>query len=157
MQDFGNIDTRISYNYLPIFSRDDKSHNIKINTGFNLNSKFSARLIVDKLYNNSSSSSKSSSAIVTDTIYNELDSTYHYVYDSITFSSSETRNETIFTQGNLMLRYQPWRWLTLSSQGSVGRFSESNQQWDNGNKMASDSEQNRSLVNLFATIKPNLG
>ena len=157
MQDFGKIDTRISYNYRPMFSRNDKYHNIKINTGFNLNSKFSARLIIDKVYNKSSSSFRSSSPIITDTIYNEMDSSYYYVSDSIIFSSSEARNDRAFTQGNLMLRYQPVRWLTFSSQGSLGRFSESNESLNNGNEFQSDSEQNRSLVNIFATIRPNLG
>jgi hypothetical protein len=157
MQDFGKIDARISYTYRPIFSRNDKSHNIKINTGFNLNSKFSARLIVDKIYNRSFSSNRSSKPIITDTIYNEIDSSYYYVSDSIIFSSSETRNESAFTQGNLMLKYQPLRWLTFSSQGSLGRFSDSDQSLNNGNKTQLDSEQSRSLVNIFATIEPNLG
>jgi len=157
MQDFGKIDTRISYNYLVMPSRDNKSHNVKINTGFNPNSKFSARLIIDRLNNRSVASSKSSHSIVTDTIYNDMDSTYHYVYDSMIFSAYESSSERIFTQGNLMLRYQPFRWLTLSSQGSLGNYSESIQTIENGNNRHRDDEQNRSLVNAFATIRPDLG
>ena len=157
MQDFGKIDTRISYNYLVLPSRDNKSHNIKINTGFNPNSKFSARLIIDRLNNHSFASSNSSGAIITDTVYNEMDSVLYYVYDSIVFHSHETSSEKLFTQGNLMLRYQPWPWLTLSSQGSLGTYSESIQTVENGNSRHRDDEQNRSLVNVFATIRPDLG
>jgi hypothetical protein len=157
MQDFGKIDTRVSYNYLVMPSRDNKSHNVKVNTGFNANSKFSARLIIDRLNNRSFASSKSSHGIVTDTIYSDMDSTYYYVYDSIVFSAHESSSERIFTQGNLMLRYQPFRWLTLASQGSLGKYSESIQTIENGNNRHRDDEQNRSLVNVFATIRPDLG
>lgn len=157
MQDFGKIDTRISYNHFVMPSRDNKSHNIKMNTGFNLNSKFNARLIIDNLNNRSSSSSKSFSSIVTDSIYNEMDSLYYYVYDSMIMNSEESSADRRFTQGNLMLRYQPFRWLTLSSQGSLGKFSESTETLKNANSSFKDSQQNRSLANVFATVKPNLG
>jgi hypothetical protein len=157
MQDFGKIDTRISYNYLVMPLSDDKSHNIKMNTGFTLNSKFNARLIIDNLNNRSSSSSKSFYSIATDSIYNEMDSVYYFVYDSLIVNSEQSRSNRQFTQGNLMLRYQPFPWLSLSSQGSLGKFSESTQTIRNATRSFKDSDQSRTLANVFATIKPDLG
>jgi hypothetical protein len=157
MQDFGKIDTRISYNYLIVPRRNNKGHNIKINTGFNLNSKFNARLIIDNLYSKSSSSYRSSSSVITDSIYNEIDSVVYYVYDSVIINEGSSHSDHRFAQGNLMLRYQPLQWLTFTSQGSLGRVSESTLTINNLEQNFNDSEQNRYLINAFAAIQPNLG
>jgi hypothetical protein len=109
MQDFGKIDTRVSYNFLAIpstsdFDRHSNGHNFKINTGFDLNPKFNARLIIDNLYTKSSYSSSA---------FNPQ--------QGIVVPSEGKTNNNLF-QGNLILRYQPLRWLTLTSQNSLGKI-----------------------------------
>lgn len=66
MQDFGKIDTRVSYNHLMSPGENNKRHSIKVNTGFDLHPKFNARLIIDNVYDKTFSSSSSTSHTISD-------------------------------------------------------------------------------------------
>ena len=157
MQDFGKVDTRVSYNFL-LPQSNAKNHNIKINTGFDLHPKFKARLIVDNLYNTYHDKSSSSSTWISDSSnYQIVDSVIYYVYDSVVVSNRFEKSNRSFLQGNLILQYYPTDWLTISSQSSLGKVNELVEQTENLDAFKRRDNQNRSLINFFATVNKRVG
>jgi hypothetical protein len=157
MQDFGKVDTRVSYNFiLPV--SNSTNHNIKINTGFDLHPKFKARLIVDNLYNTYHDKSSSSSTWISDSSnYQIVDSVIYYVYDSVVVSNRVEKSNRSYLQGSLILQYYPTDWLTLSSQSSLGKVNELVEQTENLDSYKRRDNQNRSLINFFATVNTRVG
>lgn len=129
MQDYGKIDTRISYNFRhtpsPNHGENQKSnqHNFRVNTGFEITPKFKARLILDKFFSIAKFESPG--------------------YGSL--PGYMARQDRDFLQGNLLLKYQLTPWLKLSSQTSLVRM-------ENDSERANDTthgKTDRLLTNLF--------
>ncbi|HEX6224066.1 MAG TPA: hypothetical protein VFZ52_06630, partial [Chryseolinea sp.] len=126
---------------------------------------FKARIIVDNLYNVFRSESSVSKYVVSDSsnyIIEQIrdsadqviDTVFHYVSDSLVVAKNSTHLHRNLLQGNLILQYDPTRWLTLTSQSSLGKVTDNT-------KITSDiisserSDQHRSLINFFATVNTN--
>ncbi len=124
-QDFGKIDTRVSYQYsfLPDGNTQGEykigNHAFKINTGFNITPRLSARLIFDG-FNNITSKD------ITD---------------------ADSKNLI----GNLIVRYQILDWLLVSSQTSLGNIEEKNQYTIN-DYGKSKYNQTRIFSNIFTSL-----
>lgn len=142
-QDYGVVDTRISYSntYLPDGSTDPDTrattHNAKINTGFEISPRFTARIILDARHRKNSS---------------ELNTVWNDIQGSQELSSLA---KSFF--GNLTLNFHASNWLTISSQSGYSKLidetdnyqtnlSELYQQYRN---TTYDNDQKRAFVNLM--------
>jgi hypothetical protein len=131
MQDFGKVDTRVSYtnSFLPndAFGRDTRrdNHAFKVNTGVDLLRGLDVRLILDHF----SSRDRSTDLLGT----------------------TNLSNKTL--QGNLILTYKVLSWLTLNSQTALAQLDK------NGTSSATETnaEQKRKLGNLFISFKKSFG
>lgn len=140
-QDFGVIDTRVSYTYsfLPDGSTvpDTRSryHNLRINTGFSIAPRFKARLILDDFY---------TKALSSQDIINQSQSYY---------SGSESTRKNL--QGNLQLQYQVLDWLTLTSQSSFGKIEYNDLETF---QLVNDTQrhQNRYFSNFYTSFQKSL-
>jgi hypothetical protein len=125
LQDFGKVDTRISYNYTAMPEIDKSNtlglHAVNINTGLELGSRFNARLIFDQYQST--------------TTYNQ-------------YSGDGPESIQSMLQGNLALSYQVLDWLKLSSQSSLSRAENE----FTGGLQYNDALQKRSLANVYLTI-----
>jgi hypothetical protein len=139
-QDFGAIDTRVSYTYSHLPAADNASmtsnyHMTSINTGLELGDRFSARLILDQYANLSKADYES-------TFVNSIFST-------------DYSGKVNFLAGNLAMRYQLTDWLAIASQGSVSRIKDTFKQTMGQLNLQAETynriyqHQQRSLVNLF--------
>ncbi len=140
-QDFGAIDSRVSYTYslFPDGSNNSDTrsnyHTVRINTGFNITSRFNARLILDNFYVKENSS------------------------QSIAFqgppilSSNETIRKNL--QGNLQLQYKPLHWLSFSSQSSLAKIENNGESYYQISS-STDRKQNRTFANLYASVNKSL-
>jgi hypothetical protein len=141
-QDFGAVDLRVSYNFLnwnsdlPLVKFTPNRHNIKVNSGFNIGSRFKARLIVDGMY--LATSKKSESTIVSPPTFVD-----------------ETLKET-FYQGNLTMQYQVLPWLNLSSQWSLSQRDSSSSRMVPQDFRDRQIADQRVTGNLFANIDTKL-
>lgn len=137
-QDFGKIDTRLSYTFTHLPDDNVGSeykanfHALKLNTGFDITPKFNIRLIIDE--NRSISKGQFNYPVI-----NGSPITY------------ETKNITNQLQANVNLRYRILDWLLLSSQtmfGVTGDDIENSlpEGWD----VAED--QKRLYTNLFLSL-----
>jgi hypothetical protein len=126
-QDFGAIDTRVSYNFSTYpFSDSDighnHTHNLKVNTGAKFGNRLSARLIFDY-----------------------SDQNVKQLFPPSTSFAKTDRNHT---QGNLLVQYQATDWLKFTSQHAMSKgnvdgvyFYENNQH-----------DQERKTHNLLASF-----
>jgi hypothetical protein len=130
-QDYGMADLRISYSnsFLPAasghFNTKIDRNSLRLNAGFKITPRFSARLIGDTRYSVSNSN------------------------DDYTDFGNDQRN----LHANLFLKYEALDWLTLTSQSvlaEVNRNSESEGDY----YYTFDDDQSRRLINLFATASP---
>lgn len=128
-QDFGKIDTRISFNHLatPYSKRsvmesvDMARYNFKINTGVKLGKTFSARLIADKTFN-----------------ADEEDA---------------GKDNTKYFNSLLQLKYSPIRWLSLTSNASLQKKSADFSAVDSdGFPLSFISKDERQFLNAFVNI-----
>ena len=131
MQDFGKVDTRVSYtnSFLP---KDDlagdtrrDNHAFKVNTGVDVLRGLNARLILD-----------------------------HFSSRDLSKNLLGTTNRSNKTlQGNLILTYKVLSWLTLNSQTALAQLDK------NGASPSTETnaEQKRKLVNLFISVKKSFG
>jgi hypothetical protein len=135
MQDFGKIDTRVSYNFVhtpaPNVGPNQHSnkHNFKINTAFDIRPKFNVRLILDKFFSIA-----------------KFDNPSLYIP---AYTSSADRD---FMQANLILKYKLTSWLQLSSQASLLSMSYQSE----GIMGTSDSKTNRFLTNVFLSADKSI-
>jgi hypothetical protein len=158
MQDYGKVDTRISYSHVALPSNLGNANNIKVNTGFNVSPTFKARLILDNVYMARKSSSYSSSTSYKDSLLIQDGDTSTILYDPyIVETHRRSRaNERLF-RGNLSLQYQPFMWLTFTSQSSWGKVSESDRETINTQTTTDEDKYTQSLANIFARIDQRLG
>ncbi|HPM29258.1 MAG TPA: hypothetical protein PLJ60_02885 [Chryseolinea sp.] len=140
-QDFGVVDTRVSYSYsyLPDGSAPSDNqtnyHNLRINTGFSIAPHFTARLILDDLYTKNRSSQ-------------------NITFNSVSFlSGTEMIRKNL--QGNLQLKYQPLKWLSFTSQSSLGQI-ENNIESVLQTASSTDQKQKRQFANLFASVNKSI-
>lgn len=144
-QDFGDVDTRLSYSYtsLPSYSDNPESASnigsLRINTGLTITPRFKARLILDSYHEKTSSE--------TTTEFGGVE------------RHSENEGVNKNRQANLQLSYKLLDWLTLSSQGSLGEWqtkSESSVSGTFPNFSKSDLNQKHSFINVFASFQKSL-
>jgi hypothetical protein len=136
-QDFGAMDTRVSYTFSaqpPDNSPTEaatKFHAVKINTGLNIGSRFTTRLILDHFQNPIN--------------FNQG----YFVWgqpSTVQYYKHELLNKN--TQGNLRLQYQITPWLALASQSALTRLkSKGSTELQSGPR--SESNQRRAFVNFF--------
>lgn len=144
-QDYGDVDTRISYSntYLPDGSTDPETrattHNAKINTGFEISPRFTARLILDARHKKNTS---------------EWSALNNDISGSQDLSSLA---KSFF--GNLTLNFQASDWLTISSQSGYSKLIEdiSNNQtnvyelYQQYQNSTYGNDQKRAFINLMFT------
>ena len=135
-QDFGTLDTRISYSgtFLPDGSTDSRTssgrHSFRLNTGVEIGPSFSGRLTVDA----------------------------HRT------SSDENGNNDAFTEhftksnfnGNLILSFNAARWLSINSQSAFTNLTNERENVAVDYLRTEDSFQNRLYTNLFLLFSPHL-
>jgi hypothetical protein len=146
MQDFGAVDTRVSYNYTfdPnnnfVMESRKGNHNFKVNTGFDIGKRFTARIIFDQYYEKQHSDPRIKSK------------TSFYGEDNEIIERS--------THANLMLRYQALSWLSITSQSTIGR-AEFNIEEQDAYEDEAGAVERRKMANLFVTaskqITPRFG
>lgn len=124
-QDFGKIDTRVSYNwsYGPDDGLGSNAHTFRINTGFEITPKLSARLILD------------------DNFYSKEEQGYRQ-YQNL----KRNRNNNAFN-GNLFLNYSILDWLSISSQLGVSDLDINTESATINQK----EDNNRKFGNLYVT------
>jgi len=136
-QDFGVVDTRLSYRYawLPDGSAEGENHanyhNLRLNTGLSF-SRLQARLILDDYYTN-----------------NEAEQSYFSLGTPVQTTSKAVRKNL---QANLKLQYQILDWLSVSSQSSVGKIQDDNDRLVQTSETQIDREQRRAFVNVYASM-----
>jgi hypothetical protein len=141
MQDFGAVDTRVSYNYTFApnnnFVRESRTgnHNFKVNTGFDIGKRFTARVIFDQYYEKQHSDPR--------------------IKSNISFYNDEEEIIERSTHANLMLRYQPLSWLSITSQSTIGR-AEFNIEEKYGSKDEAGTVEHRKMANLFVTASKQI-
>jgi hypothetical protein len=140
-QDFGAIDTRVSYNLAtrnvdrnPEFP---DQHSIKVNTGLNLSKRFSARLIWDGRLAGISSQSEA-----------------NFFGNPIVTAEIEKQ---IFHQANLTLRYQVLPWLKITSQVVLAQRDSSYERKLNTQFQDGSVRDDRKMANAFVTLDRQLG
>jgi hypothetical protein len=140
-QDFGAVDTRVSYTYslLPDGNNDADTrsdyHNVRVNTGINITSRFNARLILDSFY----AKDKSSQSVT--------------LQGPPIMLNSETVRKNL--QGNLQLQYKPLDWLSFSSQSSLSKI-DNNVESYYQTLYSIDRKQNRTFANLYTSVNRSL-
>ncbi|HEY3406164.1 MAG TPA: hypothetical protein VGK59_22410 [Ohtaekwangia sp.] len=128
-QDFGKIDTRVSYNFQfqPGWGDDSdlkypQYHNLKVNTGVVITDRLSVRIILDDRYGN------------------------------LNVSEAQSGTQNFFT-GNVSFKYDILDWLNITSQVAYSSTDSSAilkyQSYVDKNKTKTD----RQLVNLFTNVK----
>ena len=134
MQDFGKVDTRVSYNLSTESSGLERGipsyHSLKVNTGVEFTEKLNVRLILEDRFNLMPNSSQ--------------------------FPFSEVRSQNYF-QANVMARYRAFDWLELSGQwvsskrDSTVKFAIDpfGRQWDRND--------DRNMWNMFANFRKTVG
>lgn len=149
-QDFGAIDTRVSYSYSRLPSAEDGGvgahppfdpvidtdiHATNVNTGLEVGQRFRARLILDQYA--TLSDAKSTNA--------------QYVSN---FLNTQDAKQT-FLQGNLALNFKLNDWLNISSQSVISRVKDELEQFAEQTNPTVESysreysHQQRSMVNFF--------
>lgn len=159
MQDFGKFDTRISYSRVNLPANIGNANNIKVNTGFTLSSKFKARFIIDNVdLVQKSNSYSSSTGYRSDSLLIENGDTTKIYYDPYTIETHRhERTKNHLLQGQLALQYQPFRWLTLTSQGMLGKINDKETVTVNTSTGREKDSKSRSLANIFAKIDKRIG
>lgn len=133
MQDFGKVDTRVSFNYgtSPVRSTmDNNSHSasLRINTGFEIDPKFNFRIILDRRYSFGRN-------------------------DPGTYSSNYW-SERDLTQGTLLLNIMPARWAHISLQHTLTEIDFDSKSSNTMNIGVSENEQNRKFHKALLTLFP---
>jgi TonB dependent receptor len=148
-QDFGVIDTRISYAFTTSpaqnvgYNYKTRGHAFRVNTGFHFSDKFNARLILDDNYEKD----------FYDDIDNDNNGSLHV--------DGKSTEEAL--RANLSLEYRPVAWFKLYAQGGVNRI----KNLANSSSIVSGDGENASLnsyylhqqgkfANVFATFMPRL-
>lgn len=138
-QDFGSIDTRVSYTLQKKFFQsyaEPYVHNLKVNTGLRVNNKLDFRLIVDGRYSKYSDT---------------------FTVGGATTTSSEDSNADLFLNGNLVARYKLNDWLTATSQLVFSRYDSSMERLGTNWRLKSQTESSRGQFNIFVNAAKNLG
>jgi hypothetical protein len=139
-QDFGAVDTRVSYTFSAqpsdnsISETATRVHALKINTGLNIGSRFTARLILDHFQN-------------------PINFKQGYwgagQPPSVEYYTQELLRK--YTQGNLRLQYRILPWLSLASQSTLAQLkSEGSTELINGPR--SEAKQRRAFANFFVNV-----
>lgn len=162
MQDFGKFDTRVSYSHVKFAGDLGNANNLKINTGLDLSPKFKARMIVDYVNTTRSDYSFSSSTSYKDSLLIQDGDTMIVRYDPRTIERHNyLKSKQRLLRGNIVLQYQPFRWLTFTSQGSLGKRKDTEKHDYNIDHITStfteEHWRNHRLTNIFAKIHPRIG
>lgn len=139
-QDFGAIDTRISYaNQKKFFQSygEPYIHNLKINTGLVANEKFDVRLIVDGRYSRFSDTSP--------------------VMGRPGATETDMTSSEFFANGNLIARYELTHWLAVTSQLSLNHYKSDTERngpdWD----LHTRANNSRQQANFFLRASKKVG
>jgi hypothetical protein len=138
-QDFGKVDTRISYNFLANHNSwnhelydsysDPKLHRLKINTGIDITPRLNVRLIADGSHS-----------------ANQYTTTYQFGANPPNTVSNKIRNN--YYQANLFANYQVLDWLRVGGQVYYGNLLNHN---NSENKTTSTVDKNDSDFELLST------
>ncbi len=134
MQDFGKVDTRVSYNLSTESSGLEQGipsyHSLKVNTGVDFTEKLNVRIILEDRFNS--------------------------MPESNWFPTIESRIQNYF-QANVMARYRAFDWLELSGQWVTSKrdsivklvYDPFGKQWDRND--------DRNMWNMFANFRKTVG
>lgn len=136
-QDFGKIDTRLSYTFSHLPDDNNGSefrsnfHSLKLNTGFDITPRFNIRLIIDE--NRSISKGEGYTGVFNEVILNKREMV-----------------SNLF-QANMNMQYRVLDWLLLSSQTAVGAIDDD---MENSVPEIGDVAENnlRLYTNLFISV-----
>jgi hypothetical protein len=133
MQDFGAVDTRVSFNYgtSPVRSTfDSNSHNtsLRINTGFELLPILSTRLILDRKYS--------------------------FGRPSMAGSTNTSWTETDLSQGTLMFDLKPAEWISINLHHTLTEIDSDDRLKGAQIYSAGETEQNRKFHKALVTFFP---
>lgn len=139
-QDFGAIDTRISYTSQKKFFQtygEPYIHNLKVNTGLVANDKFDVRLIVDGRY------SRYTDFIPADGRPGATD--------------TDVTSTDFFANGNLIARYKLTDWLTVISQLSLSQYKSDTERKGPDWVLHSKADNSRQQANFFLNASKKVG
>jgi hypothetical protein len=137
MQDFGKVDTRVSFNHgkSPVRSiYESNSHNssVRINTGFDLDPKLNFRLILDRRYS-----------------FGRSEPTGMY--------SATSWTERDLSQGTLLLNLVPTKWAHISFQHTLTEIDADSKSTNGINISNNEAEQNKKFHKALLTFLPSQG
>jgi hypothetical protein len=144
-QDFGSVDTRVSYNYstFPVggdqYDGSDRTHSIRINSGLKLADRFSARVILDYRKNKYEGNREST-----------------YSQNPPITARSESTFSKNYVQGNILLTYQVLRNLSIVSQHTFSKASTdllSVTTTPSTQTIGNETDEKRRLNNLLASFE----
>lgn len=139
-QDYGVIDTRISYTIQKKFFQsyaEPYFHNLKVNTGLMASEKFDLRLIVDGRY-----------------------SRYADTFLSRGLQGPTNTNQTasdFFANGNLVARYKFAQWLVATSQLTLSRYESDSKKTGSDWGLVAKTTNSRQQVNFFLNGSKKIG
>jgi hypothetical protein len=133
-QDFGAVDTRVSYTLQKKFSQlygEPYIHNLKLNTGLVTSEKFDVRMFVDGRYS-------------------RFDDTVPASGLPDTTDTNETATD-FFTNGNLVARYKFTNWLAATSQLTLNHYKLNTERTGTDWGLSTATTNSRQLANFFLT------